>query len=1728
MTTCGLCIEIISDNQQITCLTCQTNFHLICAEGMMENGSITQCARCKNVTLRKPPTTKAKSTKSTSSKSSKQSSKSARLELDMLTKTHELERRQLAEREKLLKEKHDSERKFLHQQSLLLQQIEEKDDALSEVTDKSLQKVQSWIDATDQQKNQADIVVNKANDPVTSIQPENLATSCVNPTYLSLSQASVAARKVIEKDLPIFTGKPIEWPFFYSVFDSSTKACKYTNEENLSRLRNCLKGPAREAVKSYLMFPDLVPRVIDTLQKYFGKSEFIMNEIIKDIREASGPKIDDGESIINYSMKIDNLCLAMKFSSLDPIRWNNTILYEIVHKLPPNLQYEWGLHKFKMPSIEANLQTFNEWLQEKSSVFASIMSTAPFGSKHKISNGRNSINVHVEQKERKECPACDEFCSRVLDCNAFKGMSYKEKMILVNRKHLCFLCLKRHKGRCNSGLKCEIEGCAYKHNTILHKSHEDDNDSSAGIINHHINEDVPLFKVLPVILHANGVSIRTHAFLDDGSSLTVMEESLSNDLKLDGPSDDLCIRTTGQVTRLEKKSKHVSLEISSSDNPTKLFNVNDIRTVKNLGLPQQTLDADYIKICYPHVRHVPLTSFSACPRILIGLNNSKLLVTTQNKIDNNSDIIASKTCLGWVLYGFQSIAKGSLFHLCDCQVKIDNEMNDMLKDFFTLENSGICPKTATMSDEDKRAQEILAETTVLKQTHYECGLLWKFDEISLPNSYHMAFQRMKCLEKKLASDKQTAERFHKIIDDYQSKGYIRELSESEIEANKSWYLPVFTVQNSNKPEKLRIVWDAAAKVKGVSLNTVLLKGPDFIVNLVGVLIRFRERRVALAADITEMFHQIRTKTSDQQFQRFLYRKSTTDNPTHFAMTVMTFGASCSPCIAQHVKNTNADRFITQFPRAVQSIKTNHYVDDMLDCCDSEEEAITLAKEVKQIHSEGGFHIRGWLSNSSKVVQELEGENFATRNIHCYDGNATSAEKVLGMFWNTRSDSFQFSLKFNKGNVGVLNGGVIPTKRDVLRILMSIYDPLGLIGHSIIFPKILMQRLWRCKLGWDEQIPLEEFTNWQTWLKSLEHLSNVCIPRWYGTSTNDDIQMHVFMDASEEAYSAVIYLRIKNEQNVHCSLLASKAKVAPIRSLTVPRLELLAALTGVRLSNTIKSSLTLQISTTIFWCDSMTVLGWISSDTRNYKQFVASRVCEILDSTEVQQWRWIPTKYNVADDSTRMIVADLDNKSRWFQGPEFLKGPKECWPTRIDPGQCKEELRPHAVGYVHFHNSNLDIEKFSSWKKMVRVQCYVLRFISNLRARKLQTSMQLGIINKNEFFNAEQTLYKHAQSEYYLDEIALLKRNGRIAKSSEIYRLSPFLDPQNLMRCGGRLQESNVLSEDSKNPIILPRESRVTRLLLQEVHEKFLHRNFESATNEVRQKFFVINLRAEMKKIRNNCQFCQNHDAEPVVPRMAPLPQSRVTAFVRPFSFVGVDFFGPLLITVGRHSEKRWGVLFTCMSIRAIHLEIAHSLTTDSCIQSILRFIYRRGQPLVFYSDNGTNLRGASKELLNALNDVDPSAIAERFMSSTTSWQFNPPQSPHMGGSWEVMVRLVKRSLERLMPSRNPNEELFKTILAEVEFIVNSRPLSYIPIESEASEAITPNHLLLGSSSGVKPISSLSDEQELLINSWKKSLQIGTNYWRRFVKEVLPNLLNREKWRDPVKELKVGDVHRKII
>lgn len=930
---------------------------------------------------------------------------------------------------------------------------------------------------------------------------------------------------------------------------------------------------------------------------------------------------------------------------------------------------------------------------------------------------------------------------------------------------------------------------------------------------------------------------------------------------------------------------------------------------------------------------------------------------------------------------------------------------------------------------------------------------------------------------------------------------------------------------------IRIVWDWAAKTNGLSLNSMLLKGPDQLVPLNDVLYKFRENKIGISGDIREMFLQVLIAKEDQYCQLFLWKENPTDEaPSTYVTQVMTFGACCSPSCAQYIKNANAEKYADKHPRAVEAITKQHYVDDMLLSVETEEEAIQLAQNVRDIHATAGFEIRNWISNSPAVIQALEEEKTEQKSLNI--GSELATEKVLGMWWCTSTDSFIYKLS-SKHSASLLAGQRVPTKREVLRTLMSIFDPLGLLSNVLIFLKILFQEIWRSSIGWDDQIPDHLHDKWEQWLRILPKVQEVTIPRCYRSvitiSSETLVQLHTFVDASELGYAAVVYLRFQQGDAVECTIVGAKSRVAPLKFVSIPRLELQSAVIGVRLASAISNALSFKIDECFYWTDARDVLCWLRSDHRRYSSYVAWRVSEILDATDVKTWRWVSSKDNVADQATKWKrQVDLSSSSKWYKGPDFLQRSTEYWPTEpFSTVSTKEELRASLLYHHVVPDPLLQVERFSTWKRILRVTATVVRFVSNIRSKIGKTACSTGPFSRSELQQASNILYRQAQSRVYQDEISLLLRPAAerkmIPRNSSIFNLNPFLDENRVLRMRGRISACEYVTADAHNPIILPKEDYITMLVIKDYHSRYHHRNHETVLNELRQVFRIAKLRVLFKKVRATCQLCKIQRAIPNPPLMGDLPPARLAAFARPFSYVGIDYFGPLVVVVGRRSEKRWGVLITCLTVRAVHLEIAHSLTADSCIMAIRNFMARRGVPIRIYSDRGTNFVAASKELEEALKELKQDRVMQEIVSEHTEWIFLPPASPHMGGAWERLVQTVKANLLQLKPGRHPTDEVLRNCLMEIENLINSRPLTHVPVDDPEAPVLTPNHFILGSSSGLKPASILDDSGIVLRRAWRASQVEANIFWQRWLRDYSPELTRRTKWFTDVKAIEENDI-----
>lgn len=298
-----------------------------------------------------------------------------------------------------------------------------------------------------------------------------------------------------------------------------------------------------------------------------------------------------------------------------------------------------------------------------------------------------------------------------------------------------------------------------------------------------------------------------------------------------------------------------------------------------------------------------------------------------------------------------------------------------------------------------------------------------------------------------------------------------------------------------------------------------------------------------------------------------------------------------------------------------------------------------------------------MSNSAAVRAPLEGDSDGPHNKAFGVDETASTEKVLGLYWCTSANAFTFVLKFNRLKRDVLPEGAVPTKREILQILMSVFDPMGFLSHFLICIKVLLQEIWRKPIGWDDELSASMVERWLQWRTLLHNVTEVRVPRCYSkllSQANVCVQLHTSVDASENAYAAVSYFRIECQDNIDVAIVCVKAKVAPQRPISVPRLELQAAVLGTRLTSFICSSHKFAIKQRFLWTDFKTVLTWLRGDPRKFQQFVMFRVGEILDTSQISEWRWVPSKLNIADEATKWkSPPEFHATSEWFSGPVFF-------------------------------------------------------------------------------------------------------------------------------------------------------------------------------------------------------------------------------------------------------------------------------------------------------------------------------------------------------------------------------------------------------------------------------------------------------------------------------------------
>ncbi|XP_064651670.1 uncharacterized protein LOC135502644 [Lineus longissimus] len=767
---------------------------------------------------------------------------------------------------------------------------------------------------------------------------------------------------------------------------------------------------------------------------------------------------------------------------------------------------------------------------------------------------------------------------------------------------------------------------------------------------------------------------------------------------------------------------------------------------------------------------------------------------------------------------------------------------------------------------------------------------------------------------------------------------------------------------------------------------------------------------------------------------------------------------------------------------------------MDDICDSLKDTKTATKragEVDKILKSGHFKIKEWISNIPTHGEETKSE--------------LPNEKVLGAVWDRKTDEIAIAVKPPKW-LAMEEGQLmkIPdklTKRMVLSALAGVFDVIGIAAPVILTAKIWLQELWKEKYQWDEDLPEPVKQKLATWFKDLQRLKAYKIERCL-TPTESEGQpiLVIFGDASENGFGCVAYVRWKNSDGYETRFVRAKSRVAPLKPLTIPRLELQAAVLASRLKETIIAEMRFDVENTVLFSDSMIVLAWIKSEARTFNTFISNRIGEIQMKTDVKGWRHCPSELNIADDVSRGCSVENLAES-WKYGPPFLKLPISEWPT-VEDTDCQDESELKSARMIMNVSVAAPIlanmNTFSSQSRAIRVTAHIMRFKQNFCTMwKFKCQPRSGPLSVEEVENAEKKLRIHAQSSLHL----LLGKH-------ELASLSPFVDSEGIIRVGGRVGKAMV-SYDTQHPALLPNNHWYSNLIVHRAHQ-YGHSGVAATAAKVRRKYWIIGVTRLAKTVKYRCVFCRKMTAESEMQIMAELPVERLQPMTPPFKNTALDLFGPFKIRITRNKhDKAYGVLFTCLNVRAVYLDITVDYSTMEFLQVLRRFFSIRGTPQTILSDRGPQLVGSAPQ------------VKEWCCERVTRWLFLTPTAAHHNGCAEALVKSCKTALKHAIGDQVLTALELQTVLFEVANLVNERPIGRCSTDPDDGAYICPNDMLLGRASATVPQGPFQETNNPR-HRVEFCQQIVKSFWNRWYRDVFPTLMPRRKWQTTRRDVCEGD------
>ena len=1572
--------------------------------------------------------------------------------------------------------------------------------------------------------------------------------------------------RVKKAEIPSFSGERKDWAEFQCLWLKLAVPAYPCKETLASQLRILVKGGKAESLLANISItgPEAVDLMWGRLREYYEDTATSVDEILRKLNNLKPVKPEDYKALVEFADKIEGC-----YTQLSTLHQLESISMREVDQLstllPPSVRESWHEIYQRLPTYDklhpyGGFASFMVVKRRDVSRLIGVSETT----KKKVYTHSTEVNPERKEIQSKiSRPRCAVHKGggagnhTTEKCFTFSKMSGDEKINVLKEVNACFRCFLYHpRGRCRYREPCGV--CRKQgHHTLLCMTNKNGEKS---ITSPQVNIPVPvtssctyrkstgLYAIFTVQVVGN--KRRSTIFTDDGSDSSYITNTAARRLGAKEKGKYILNLTTtgGQEKQIQSTLYELAIVTNSGKIATiQMFGIDQITgKLARLNLPVLSklfpdFDTSSLQRCSSEVDVLLGTDYfglhpkeeidSAGPNLSlmqgalgICIQGSHPLLQLENYGDSNSTLMDTLKNAGIISHEAHHVQSR---HSVDInQYILGEELATIVSPKCGSCRCGKCPMPGhTYSFQEEVELKIIQKGLKYddKNQCWSTTYPWKFNPSTLPDNYSPTLSTLRSLERRLQKDEEKAQVYQTQMVDMLERKVARKVFDQELSDYRG---PVFYISHLGVPNPksmstpYRIVFNSSQVYKGVSLNNFLYKGPDcYMNNQLGILLRWREDHVAVVGDICKMYNSVYLETMEQHCHRFLWTNlKFGSEPEIYVMTRVNMGDRPAGSISTEALYKTADMFQHDNPSAAELLKHGSYIDDLLGSAASREEAEELTGGAENMLLKGGFQIKFWYISGD----QLEGDAKLT--------------EVLGVCWIPESDrlTFNTSLNFSPKKHGVhilpdLEPSEIPesipevlTKRMVLSQMMRVYDPLGLICAFTLQGKILLRQTWEKEIGWDEQLPPELKEKWMKFLCSIYEVRKLQYPR--STKPKDALgvpSLILLSDASEKAYGVVAYARWEcRDGSYKCRFILAKNKIAPLTKRTTPQLELNGAVLSKRARVVIEKEMRQEFRSVIHLTDSETVLAMLHKTSTRFKLYEGIRVGEIQSATEgdVSCWAWVAGVSNTSDWLTRgKDPGEISEDSEWFSGPAFLRLPEEEWGLKFNP--ITEDPLPGEKNIVTTNASVceppiVDYLKFNSYRKLENTLARILNMASQARLKAVKDQLTTTLLEK-----AEKIILKDVQTS--IQEECKKVKDGKVG--GEFHSLCPVAI-DGYWRVGTRLTY-NPMVPDNEPQYLLPTKHRVTKLLMIRAHEDADHKSRDSTVARFRQKYWTPRAAKLASNVVNRCLPCRLKKRKLVKQKMGLLPEVRSKP-AAPFTYTMVDYFGHFYVrgdVQKRVTGKAWGVIFTDLVSRAVHLEAVYSYGTDAFMIALSKFASIRGYPRKMFSDPGSNLTSASKELSDAWETMwkEDDKIVTKSAENGMDWIFSAADAPWQNGAVESLVKTVKKSILFAMKDQRLSPSEFSGLLYEVLNIVNERPIGISPPSDAELSVLTPNSLLLGRSvaknpGGWHPTTSTLQRFHLI-------QQIAASFWSQWMKTAAPGLILDDKWQTRGRNLQPGDI-----